>query len=235
MSKRSDILEDPFNAKLSSQSSGLIYTEELGWIDLGHARGADIVDLLHKFRTGESGSKDTYRIRYNQMMFIGHRSIGTGRFVEWEIKRGRTNSEIESIALAMMMHTSYNFEYWQTHFSWFTDSGYSAEDLISNLLGFYYAISSQNYLFNLKAVSQEAAFRRWDYYGTLGQHKNKSFFPLLFPDPQIPGIKHQPYFGKLPVWMQRIIPFTDVQSSIAYPVNKNGMSLSFFAEKHVKV
>nr|WP_310615881.1 DUF4056 domain-containing protein [Pantoea cypripedii] len=234
MSKRSDILAEPSKAEQSPHSYGLIYSEVLGWIDLGHARGSDIKTLLQHFRIGENSNKAFYRIKYQQMMFIGSRFIGTGRFVEWEIQRGRTTAEIYSIALAMMMHTAHAFEHWQTYFNWATDSGFSAEDLVSNLLGFYYAVSPQNYLHQLKPVSQEAALRRWDYYGPLGKYKNTSFCPMFFPDPQIPGIKHHPYRGQLPVWMQRIKPFTEVQSGIAYPVSKNGIIFSLLEPKHVK-
>lgn len=49
MSKRSDILDEPLKAEQSPNSYGLIYTEDLGWIDLGHARGSDIKTLFQHF------------------------------------------------------------------------------------------------------------------------------------------------------------------------------------------
>lgn len=41
--------------------------------------------------------------------------------------------------LAMMMNTALKFEAYQSlkEFSWHTDSGFSGEDLVSDLFGFY--------------------------------------------------------------------------------------------------
>ncbi len=46
------------------------------------------------------------------------------------------------VALTIMMYTTHLFEAHQDSFpfNWYTDSGYSGEDLVSNLLGFYQAI-----------------------------------------------------------------------------------------------
>lgn len=43
MSKRTDILD---GRQAATESYGLVYTEVLGWIDLGHAQGTDIRALL---------------------------------------------------------------------------------------------------------------------------------------------------------------------------------------------
>lgn len=194
MSKRSDITGNE-GTFLSRTSRGLIYTQELGWLDLGHARGTDIAKLLEQFRRGESGIKSYYRISYRQTMVYKKPVFTTGRFVEWEVKRGRSCSEIASIALAIMMHTAYMFETWQTHFSWVTDSGFSAEDLVSDLLGFYSVVRPANYIGRLTIDTKEKASRRWDLYGAVGQHKNKSFLPLLYPDPDNPRGRHSPTTG----------------------------------------
>lgn len=112
--------------------------------------------------------------------------------------------------------TAIAFENWQTmpFFSWYTDSGFSAEDLVSDLLGFYKAVRPQNYWPWLKIVSKEAALRRWDYYGALGSFKNRGFNPLLFPDPADTRIPHIPYKGRLPNFMMSIRPFTQFDSDI---------------------
>lgn len=54
MSKRSEIID---GYKASTANRGLIYTEVLGWIDLGHARGDDVKKLMGKLREGEASGK----------------------------------------------------------------------------------------------------------------------------------------------------------------------------------
>ncbi|WP_338327840.1 hypothetical protein [Rosenbergiella epipactidis] len=51
-------------------------------------------------------------------------------------------------------------------------------------LGFYRVISNYDPLLMLRPVSKEDALARWDYYGKIGNWKNKKFQPLLFPDPK---------------------------------------------------
>lgn len=50
MSKRSEIIDGRY---VGSQKGGLIYTEVLGWVDLGHAQGTDIRILLDLIARGE--------------------------------------------------------------------------------------------------------------------------------------------------------------------------------------
>ena len=45
MSKRNDITDGIF---ATTKKYGLVYTEELGWIDLGHAQGQDARILKRK-------------------------------------------------------------------------------------------------------------------------------------------------------------------------------------------
>lgn len=163
----------------------LVYSEVLGWIDLRHAREWDIRDLLSEFRIGEASGKPYYTIQYLQYMRAFGSRIGTGKFICWEVKRGRSQREIYSIMLAMMMQTARLFENYQSQwfFSWYTDSGFSGEDLASDLLGFYRTILPTDYRPRLKLVSKESALRRWDHYGPIGDFKHTGFSPLLFPDP----------------------------------------------------
>ena len=119
MSKREDILD---TSRLSSEHgirSGLLYSEVLGWIDMGHARGDDIRDLMAKFSIGESSGEAYYQVRYQQTMGFGR--FSTGRFDIWQVKKGRTLQEKRSIALAMLMRTAAAFENWQStpFFSWY--------------------------------------------------------------------------------------------------------------------
>ena len=67
MSSRSEIID----GRLAPKSFyGLIYTEVLGWIDLGHAQGTDIRKLWAQMLHGESQSGTTYDITYQQSMIF---------------------------------------------------------------------------------------------------------------------------------------------------------------------
>lgn len=137
MSTRRDIQD---GAKFEWLTSGLVYTEVLGWLDMGHARGDDIIALKRKFLAGENSGKDFYTVMYRQDMRIARfgSRLGIGKFSRWQIKRGRSGSDVNRIMLAMMLSTSFFFENLQSQrvFSWYTDSGYSGEDLVSNCLDF---------------------------------------------------------------------------------------------------
>ena len=65
MSKRGDIknLSDALD-----KGYGLIYSEVLGWIDMGHALGNDIKDTLDKIQKGEMSGQPYYVISYAQSM-----------------------------------------------------------------------------------------------------------------------------------------------------------------------
>ncbi|QKJ85271.1 hypothetical protein PMPD1_0290 [Paramixta manurensis] len=217
MSKRIDIIDPTI---YTPNSRGLIYTEVLGWIDLGHALGNDIRDILFQFQKGEATGSHYYLIHYEQTM--RNRYFGTGRHIRWNIKRGRSLSERHSIALAMMMQTASLFESWQSMpwFSWYTDSGFSAEDMVSDLLGFYNVIQPMNYFSLIKPVSKESALRRWDYYGSPGDYKNTGFRPLLFPDPIDKLSRLKPYKSNLPGFMTTIEPFTDFSSDVVRVIDK---------------
>ncbi len=222
MSKRHEIIEPP---SALGTTTGLIYTEVLGWVDLGHALGHDIRQLLSQFQQGESAPGNYYLVTYEQRMRA--KFLATGRYVRWNIKKGRTQDDINSIALAMMMRTACLFEEWQAKpwFSWYTDSGFSGEDLVSDLLGFYHVTHPVDYMRLIKPVSKQAALRRWDFYGAIGTLKNRSFKPLLFPDPAAKGIAHQPYHAELPHFMRLVTPFTHFDSDIVRIIDNSSISV----------
>lgn len=105
MSTRRDIQD---GAKFERLTSGLVYTEVLGWLDMGHARGEDIITLKRQFLTGENSGKDFYTVMYRQDMRVARfgSRFGVGKFSRWRIKRGRNSSDINRIMLAMMLNTS---------------------------------------------------------------------------------------------------------------------------------
>lgn len=181
MSKRSHIID----GREYSRPFGLIYTERLGWIDLGHAQGTDIRRLLRTINVGESSGKAQYEVTYAQSMTDPSRRMKLGKYITWRIRRGRSYVERKRIALAMMMSLSRKFEGLQATFplNLVTDSGFSGEDLVSNLLGFYRAVSVDNPFHLLRPLSKVEAIKRWDHYGKIGNWKNDTFLPLLFPDP----------------------------------------------------
>ncbi|WP_369012180.1 hypothetical protein SM114_05095 [Erwinia pyrifoliae] len=210
MSKRTEIIDGKHAA---SRPRGLVYTEVLGWVDLGHAQGTDIRDLLSQISRGESSGKDFYDVRYSQGMTSAYGLFRSGKVMTWRIRSGRPHWEQKSIALAMMMTMARKFEAFQGSFpnTLVTDSGFSGEDLVSDLLGFYRVVSVQNPFGVLRPVSKEEALKRWDYYGKIGRWKNETFQPLLFPDPE--KFPHsRPHKGLLPPFMRTIVPYNDFLS-----------------------
>lgn len=210
MSKRSDIIDGRYAA---FRPKGLVYTEVLGWVDLGHAQGTDIRELLKNIARGESSGKDFYEVRYSQGMTSPHDILRSGKMMTWQIKRGRASGEQKSIALAMMMTIARKFEAFQASFpnNLVTDSGFSGEDLVSDLLGFYRVVSTTDPFSLLRPVSKDEALKRWDYYGKIGNWKNETFQPLLFPDPErFPNAR--PRSGVLPQFMKTVTPYSNFSS-----------------------
>lgn len=56
MSKRTDIID---GADAKNAGKGLVYTEVLGWVDLGHARGDDIKKYLTQWMLVKLPRKNT--------------------------------------------------------------------------------------------------------------------------------------------------------------------------------
>ncbi|NAT76705.1 hypothetical protein HKX68_09530 [Dickeya dadantii] len=203
MSNRSDI-----------ERGRLVYTEKLGWIDVGHAKGDDAKRLMNAINSGDDTKENYFIIKYSQYMGLGLK-YGTARITRWKVRRGLSLHDKQRVALTIMMYTSHLFESHQDTFpfNWYTDSGYSGEDLVSNLLGFYQAINQINYLAQLNPINKTDALKRWDYYGPIGKYKNKTFKPLLFPDPEKYPNNAIPYYSSLPSFMKMISPIDDIDKS----------------------
>ena len=210
MSKRSEIID---GKKAATEKYGSVYTEVLGWVDLGHAQGKDIRDLLSQMARGESSGKEFYDVRYSQGMTSPLGLVRSGKVMTWRIRRGRNYFEQRCIALTMMMTVARRFEAFQSSFpdNLVTDSGFSGEDLVSDLLGFYRIVSVQNPFLMLRPVSKAEALKRWDHYGKIGNWKNETFQPLLFPDPE--KFPHaRPHRGELPPFMKTVTPYSNFSS-----------------------
>lgn len=213
MTARSDIIDDSDRFITRDITHGLIYTDNLGWIDLGHAnpRGAEM--LWSQMTSYHSGDNEYFEVSYFQSMsknIAGLRTT-TGIYRKFLVRRGLDEKLLKGVALSIFLSTSVQFESLQNFWPYvfITDSSYSAEDLVSNLFGFCQAVNYADYTPFLHICSKEKAYRIWDYYGPVGQFKNKTVLPLLFPDPTDKNIKYQPYSGKLPAFMCLITPISD--------------------------
>ncbi|CDM89127.1 hypothetical protein [Xenorhabdus bovienii] len=227
MSKRKDIID---GSLAGSKRSGLVYTELLGWIDLGHARGDDIRKILANMESGDKDNHPYYEVVYTQSMGAFSGRFATSKFTKWRVKKGLSLQDRYSIALTMMMKTAYLFESYQSRwfFNWYTDSGFSSEDLISDLLGFYRVVKPMNYFSIIKPVSKNDALRRWDYYGEIGKYKNRSFNPLIFPDPDKLPNNARPYYVELPGFMKAISPMKYFTTDKFEIINGDGTDFKFW-------
>ncbi|NTJ41598.1 hypothetical protein G6L28_03165 [Agrobacterium larrymoorei] len=114
--------------------------------------------------------------------------IRVSTVAHWVVRKGLSAQQKESAALGSFMAASRTFENMQASFpfSVATNSGFSGENLVSNLVGFYGAYRNINEP-RLRAICGETSeiesLRIWDEYlpHGIGAIKNRSFRPLLFP------------------------------------------------------
>lgn len=192
----------------------LYYTEELGWIDKGHANGIGASTLFSNIKNEGEGSfpwmyTDYFGISYTQDM--GKYFLNSGYTTHWLIKKGLSEYEQKSVALAIFMNTSLGFEAHQEMLS--LDSGYSCEDLVSNLYGFYKAVEGVSFQGQITRYSKEYAKKIWRYYGPVGKYKMRKFKILYFPDPD-KTINAKPYEKSLPTWLTTITPMRFPSSNL---------------------
>jgi len=197
VTRRSDILgvDEIYRSDGAIKDRGLIYTTECGWVDLGHANphgkgfeGASALWDQIRARTDYlSCARETTPavIIYKQSMRKFGMEAGVTR--RYHVLRDlSSNQEQKSIALAIFLDVSLAFEGLQSN--WFfrhvTDSGYSVEDLLSNLIGFYRAVNPGiDYIKICRPVSKERALATWDAFGAVGNTKNIEARPVFYPDP----------------------------------------------------
>ncbi|MBV7407039.1 hypothetical protein [Enterobacter sp. ENT03] len=217
MSKRNDITDGIF---ATTKNTGLIYTKKLGWIDLGHAQGNDARILKRKLEQ-ERGSKyykqfngRYFPVTYHQEMTKRTNLVGidldfqTGVFTEVMVRSSLSPALLARVALTMMYGTAKRFEAWQNafFFNWFTDSGFSAEDLVSDLVGFYRVFGTgPDPLWLANPVDYQTALQIWDAGDPVGRYKNTQFSPLLFHTTPPFNYAH-PRRIPLPEWLSYIKP-----------------------------
>lgn len=207
MTSRSDIID---STQAVGRKYGLVYTRKCGWIDLGHANpdGPDgaknLWDKILNEKDEGGGKTGFFRITYKQIM--GNRHIKIGIQKKYDIKKGISEDNKKSVALAIFLDVSDTFESMQSSwpFKWGTNSGYSAEDLVSDLVSFYRAVNpNYPYIQSFQPVSKDLALQIWDKYGAVGKNKNFSMAPFLYPVPPAQG---GPMCGVLPSVLNTVKP-----------------------------
>ena len=181
MGKRADVVD---GTGADALRAGMVYTRRCGRVDLGHARpdGARMLWSRVRDERGmtEPGSPSHVVLLLQSMEGFGFRVATGSRF--W-VQKNLPLATKERVALGIYMRVSEKFEGLQLSwpFRWVTDSGFSAEDLVSNLIGFYRAVRpGPNYISMCEPVSKTEALSIWDRFGSPGVHKNHFATPFLF-------------------------------------------------------
>jgi hypothetical protein len=207
MSRFEDIV-DGTAPDIETRRSGLIYTCRCGWIDLGHARPDNVARLWRTIST-ESGEGRTgglwYRVDFTESM--GRWGLSASESRSFAVRRGLPTRDKEAVALAILLDVSHRFETMQGSGPWrfATDSGYSAEDLVSNIVGFYRAVRPGiDYISRCDPVSRSAAEAVWRTYGAVGSLKNHFAGPFLFPCAECGVTNGGPMSSSLPPFLSAI-------------------------------
>ncbi|WP_133511910.1 hypothetical protein [Candidatus Thiosymbion oneisti] len=138
-----------------------------------------------RFHDGDPGYKVTYR---QGMSHKRIKPVRAGIERSYLVRYGLTPQEKRVVALAIFMEVSVMFEGFQGSFPWrvATNSGFSQEDLVSNLLSFYIAVDGYD-LDQVeticKKVSTEVALAIWDREGSVEENKNPTFEPAFAKEP----------------------------------------------------
>lgn len=204
MSDYGDIID---GAQANTSSYGLVYTKKCGWIDLGHAEPTNARRLWQSIRD-EPPRRINPRSPYFYVQFgqrMGKYGVSAGVKKWYRVQRGLTVDQKKSVALAIFLDVSRAFERYQGSyfFSLFTNSSFSGEDLISNLISFYRALGF-NYIDRCDPVDKSFAQAIWHRHGSIETHKNRKLRPYLFHDgDQVAASRRR---GTLPVFLKRIEP-----------------------------
>ncbi|HYF09044.1 MAG TPA: hypothetical protein VD970_15585 [Acetobacteraceae bacterium] len=213
MTKFSDIKDGA--AVSVATTYGAIYTCHCGWIDLGHANpksrspfvGAENLWAQINGETGERSANGLWhRVRLNMTMstpsmpLVGR--VTTGIYGDFAVRLGLDTAKKESVALSIFLRVSHRFELLQG--TYFLDSSFSGEDLVSNLLGFYRAVRGLDYVTLCKPVSKSAAEAVWTTYGAPGDNSNRTTNPDLYPCKECAGAPSKKTRVSLPA------PFTAI-------------------------
>ncbi len=195
MSQRSDIEPRRDDRRLS-------YTRRCGWVDWGHARPGAALSLKRQMETEQGDDVElrsvdltlegapAYVLSFGEEMRTTAFGMTLRASTEhaWVVKKGLLPAVREEVALGIFLKASYEFERMQSSvpYRWRTDSGFSVEDLASDLIGFYIAFRgfTMDQMRNICGeVSVKESYRIWDRYTPhgIGSLKNYTAKPHLFP------------------------------------------------------
>ncbi|HHO9700269.1 TPA: hypothetical protein ACRZGO_002952 [Citrobacter braakii] len=112
MTKRNDIIDNSDRFITRDIRYGLIYTDNLGWIDLGHANPAGAEKLWFEMTRPRGGDSEFYEVNYHQSMSksIHGLNINTGIYRRFMVRRGLQERILQGIALSIFLSTSHRFE-----------------------------------------------------------------------------------------------------------------------------
>jgi|CXWL01.1.fsa_nt_gi hypothetical protein len=205
MTSRRDIVD---GSKAESQNYGLVYTRKCGWIDLGHANPTSAAQLWRNISATQLACHPTgySKISYSQRMSKFGLSARANQ--SFEVKDSLSVAQRKSVALAIFLDISNKFETMQSNwfYSLFTNSGYSAEDIVSNIVGFYRAVEpGKKYISLCEPVSLDIALKIWDKFGPVGANKNFSGGPFLYSINERTNTGSA-MCGKMPFFLDTISP-----------------------------
>lgn len=154
----------------------LIYTCNCGWIDLGHVNPASARKLLADVKAAAAKPHGDW-VHYNQTVW----GLPVAGGAYW-VHGGISPAMQEQVALTIFQNTSHSYEGLQSFFG--SSSGYSEEDLVSNLIGFYAAADNKTAEETIKEkcgkiLSIEAAQQVWQQTGGISQNRNRRWEPTL--------------------------------------------------------
>jgi len=171
-----------------------VYTCNCGWIDFGHANSSPrIQSLINSVKGGQgtrSEFRDGFKVRYQQCSGgWGARVCGGGNYF---VPDGLSAEEALGVALGIYLDASWKHETEQASWpvNWFTDSGFSEEDLVSDLIGFYMTAKglTQKQIRDLcGALSVQQSLKIWDDSNGLGKNRNKDRRPVYHTTPCCPN------------------------------------------------
>lgn len=171
-----------------------------------------------RFKGGKTGYKVTYRQDHGNGSLKQRLYPSVER--SYAVKHELTIHQKRSVALAIFQDVSMKFEGKQRFYGGFdflTDSGFSQEDLVSNLIGFYIGlglITQNKAMEKLRPVSRDTSERLWKKNGSVGSHENHTFEPQIIDTIYMNETKQlcedecSSQSKKLPVFFTSIIPAT---------------------------
>lgn len=112
MTTRSDIIDNSDRYITRNTPHGLIYTDNLGWIDLGHANPSGAERLWQQMIMPRGGDDTWFVVNYDQSMSsnLYGMNITTGVYRRFLVRRGLSYPVLQGVALSIFMGTSHRFE-----------------------------------------------------------------------------------------------------------------------------